>query len=140
MQTKSKTRKQPTEAQKQAAQERRDQIKKIAKTVSAMTPAQREAMANRFGGIVNNEGRRLSIFNSCLLLQQREGVSMVGGFQQWRTAGRMVRKGEKGLAIWIPTGKSEQPDDDEMSSSDRMRFMLATVFDISQTEEISNGN
>lgn len=132
----TKTRRAPTEEQKQAAAERRARIKEIAAKVSNMTPAQREAMAMRFGGIVTVEGRRLSPFNSCLLLNQAETVSMVGGFQQWRKAGRVVRKGSRGLAIWIPTGGSSS-EDDESEGDEQQRFMLGTVFDVSQTDELA---
>jgi antirestriction protein ArdC len=78
-----------------------------------------------------------------------EGATVVGGFQQWKRMGRMVRKGEKGLAIWFPrmraaaddggerrlvAGVSDGEDDD--GEKMEMKFMLGTVFDISQTEEV----
>jgi hypothetical protein len=59
---------------------------------------------------------------------------MVGGFNQWITAGRAVRKGEHGLSLWIPCqGKSES--DDEPGET---YFRMGTVFDIEQTAEIQN--
>ena len=99
-----------------------------------MTPAERERLAMSLGGITTIEGRRLSIFNSCLVLSQRP-ATIVGGFQQWRRAGRIVHKGEHGIAIWIPTGTEAEPDHED----ERQRFILGTVFDITQTDEIKEG-
>lgn len=126
------TRRKPTAEQTAAAAERRERIRKLAKSVSAMSQQEREAMIARFGAIVTIEGRRLSPFNSCLVIRQREGVSVVGGFQQWKRAGRKVRKGEHGVAIWIPTGRETEPDEDD--DDQRQRFVLGTVFDVTQTD------
>src|SRR5262245_53593411 len=107
------------------------------------------------------EGRELSIFNQCLLVNQLGTASIVGGFQQWKRAGRSVVKGERGLAIWIPTGRRAAGADEsaaEPASGDVFSlvdgepadgpgegqrgavrgFVIGTVFDISQTA-ISKG-
>ena len=62
----------------------------------------------------------------------REAPSIVGGFQQWRKQGRMVRKGEHGYMIWIPTHRKEEgaPEDDE----GELNFIIGYVFDVTQTE------
>jgi antirestriction protein ArdC len=59
--------------------------------------------------------------------------TVVGGFKQWLKAGRSVRQGEHGAIILYPVG----PKDQEGNLEDPERFFSATVFDISQTESIS---
>jgi antirestriction protein ArdC len=72
--------------------------------------------------------------NVCLIASQRPTATRVAGFQTWRTLGRFVRKGEKGIAILAPiVGRR-----DVESSDDRSRtivgFRAAYVFDIEQTD------
>jgi len=122
----------PTEAQKAKAKERREEMRKLAKVVSEMTPAQRMQLAAEFP-VTTIEGHTLSVFNHCFVLSQRSNCTIVGGFGQWKKAGRFVRKGETGMALWIPIkGKA----DDNEEQPDELRFILGTVFDISQTEEM----
>lgn len=128
-----KRRKEPTEEQKAAAKERREQIKKLCHVVKALTPEKRVLLASRFG-IRNPEGRELSTFNQCLLIHQSEKVSIVGGFQQWRKLGRTVKKGARALAIWVPIGSKSETDSAEPEGDEDTRFILGNVFDISQTE------
>jgi hypothetical protein len=122
----------PTEEQKAAAAERRAKIKEACKQIAALPVEKRVLLANRLG-IVTAEGRPLSDYNSCLLAMQLPTVSVVGGFKQWRAVNRVVRKGSKALCIWIPLGKGEKAEDAGGDEADEKRFMLANVFDISQT-------
>jgi hypothetical protein len=57
----------------------------------------------------------------------------VAGFHTWRTLGRFVRKGEKGIAILAPivAHRRDEPDDDERAV---VGFRAAYVFDIEQTD------
>ncbi|GAA5010442.1 ArdC family protein [Actinopolymorpha pittospori] len=52
---------------------------------------------------------RYSLNNQLLILAQatERGISatQVAGYQTWRSRGRQVRPGEKGLAILAPTGR-----------------------------------
>ena len=144
-------RKAPTEAQKAAAAERREKFRQLAKQVAAMTDEERQAILDRVGAVVTCEGRALSPINSCLLISQLENVSMVGGFQQWIRSGRAVRKGERGLALWVPVaGKSPEAGPSAAAFTtegpnvlvsgepgERPNFIMGTVFDISQTDEIA---
>ena len=96
-------------------------------------------MAARLAGVATIEGRQLSIHNACLLACQRPDATMVGGFNQWKSAGRMVRKGEHGLMIWAPVRHAEnapavEPQPGELTS-ERPRFVMVTVFDVAQTEK-----
>ena len=45
---------------------------------------------------------KYSWHNVCLIASQRPAATRVAGFQTWRTMGRFVRKGEKGIAIMAP--------------------------------------
>jgi antirestriction protein ArdC len=133
-------RKAPTAEMKAKAEARRERFRELAKIVSDMTDDERAALVARVGTIVTCEGRPLSVHNSCLLLTQLPNVSVVGGFRQWLTAGRAVRKGEHGLMLWVPTGKGKagepEPtaDDTGDEKGKRSGFIMGTVFDISQTE------
>jgi hypothetical protein len=103
-----------------------------------MTDDQRAAMAERMAGAATIEGHRLSIHNACLLACQRPDATLVGGFNQWRAHDRVVRKGEHGLMIWAPIkraaeAESPAPEPGEMTS-ERPRFVMVTVFDVTQTE------
>jgi antirestriction factor ArdC-like protein len=141
-----KTRRQPTEAQRAAAAERRERFKALAARVAAMSEDERTGLVIRLGAIVTCEGHALSAFNSCLVLTQLPTASMVGGFHQWRAKGRMVRKGEHGLMIWIPTGRKDKDSDAAPTSEDasagenkRSGFVMGYVFDVTQTEALLDG-
>lgn len=140
MKTKSKSRRQPTEEQKQAAVERRERIKGLCRQIKAMPDEQRVKLSNAYG-IRTCEGRELSPYNQCLLILQNSNVSLVGGFAQWRELGRTVRKGEKALAIWVPTSRKAEggagaivPAGVDPADLDERFFILGNVFDIAQTE------
>ena len=142
-----KTRRQPTEAQRAAAADRRERFKALAARVAAMSEDERTALVMKLGAIVTCEGHSLSAFNSCLVLTQLPTSSMVGGFHQWRAKGRKVRKGEHGLMIWIPTGRRDGADDaatvaESDSGADKEKragFIMGTVFDVTQTEPTLDG-
>jgi len=110
-------------------------IIEIRKRLAEMSPEQRAEMIARAGSIVTVEGRALSSRNTELIANQMDGVTIVGGFQQWKRAGRMVRKGEKGLAIWVPAMQKGKEGEDP-NPEDDMYFFGASVFDITQTEPL----
>src|SRR5262245_1721270 len=147
-------RREPTAEQKAKAAERRERFKALAKMVSAMPAEARAALAMR-AGIRTIEGRELSIFNQCLVVNQLATASVVGGFHQWKRAGRSVVKGARGLAIWVPTGRGAGVEEGpaEAAAGDVFSlvdgpdsaggagergavrgFVIGTVFDISQTK------
>ena len=77
---------------------------------------------------------KYSWHNVCLIASQYPAATRVAGFQTWRTMGRVVRKGEKGIAILAPiVGRREAE-----SESDKARavvgFRAAYVFDVEQTD------
>jgi len=105
-----------------------------------MTDTERAAITRGLATTI--EGHVLSPTNQMLIAYQSIGqqpATLVGGFQQWRKAGRCVAKGQHGYAIWVPIGKKDKSGDEAVSkpasTDERAGFMLATVFDITQTQE-----
>ena len=133
-----RTKRKLTAEQEAKMQARRAQFSTLAKQIAAMPEAQRLEMASRMASVVTVEGRPLSIHNACMIACQNPATTLIGGFQQWIKAGRVVRKGEHGLMIWAPAKRAEDPNRQpgEMSSkdSDSLRFIPVTVFDVSQTD------
>jgi hypothetical protein len=124
--------------------EKKKRIIKIRKSLSELSEEQRQAIADKFG-IVTVEGHLLTPYNQCFLVAQSEiNFTVVGGFQQWKKAGRIVRKGEHGFLIFVPSKTKQElvspqgGDISEMISDDEdVHFFTVTVFDISQTEVIA---
>lgn len=115
---------QPTPEQKAAAAERRAALAALAKQAAALPMEERMKWQ-----VATIEGHPLSFKNAALAMFQRPNVSLVGGFQQWRKAGRVVRKGEKAIGIFLPMVRTS--DDGETPG---IAFRVVNVFDISQTD------
>ena len=136
---------QPTEEQKAAAAARREKFRGLWREVAKLPETARIELANR-AGIRTVENHELSLMNQCLVARQNPSATIVGGFRQWIKNGRTVRKGEHGAMIWVPTGPRnadgtpESPLNGnavpETSEAIETRFLIGTVFDVSQTEEI----
>ena len=114
------------------SQEKIERNRHLVAMISAMTPEERSEMASR-SPIVTVAGHCPSHFNQCMIAMQRPSASVVGGFKQWIAAGRCVAKGESGMAIWCPSTRKSK----NASKPDETYFVLGTVFDISQTVELS---
>jgi len=130
-----------SEEQKQIKrQEKKEKIIRIRKTLSEMSEEQRQAIADKYG-IVTVEGHLLTPHNQCFLVAQSEiNFTVVGGFQQWKKSGRIVRKGEHGVLILVPSKTNSDENPEIVSDGEDVRFFSATVFDISQTEIINKQN
>ncbi|MFZ4569776.1 MAG: ArdC-like ssDNA-binding domain-containing protein [Bacteroidales bacterium] len=91
--------------------------------------------------VMNPEGRILSDANIVFLAwQSKIQFTIVAGFRQWLKHGRCVKKGQHGNCIFIPAMNKERnrnADGSETVSEELQRFLVATVFDISQTFEIT---
>jgi len=74
-----------------------------------------------------------SFHNTILIFCQRPDATRVAGFQTWKSMGRFVRKGEKGIAILAPIGVKKK-DDETDEETIVTRFRTVYVFDLSQTE------
>ena len=123
----------PTPEQKAKTEARRAAFRQLCQRISEMSEEERAAFAAKMPAIATTDGRALSGHNSLLVAHQHEGATIVGGFQQWRHQGRKVKKGESGIAIWIPKNSGED-------SGDTNGFFMGYVFDISQTETIEANN
>ena len=80
---------------------------------------------------------RYSFNNQLMIFFQRPDATVVAGFNRWKSLGRFVKKGEKGLAIFAPCKyktKVEDDDGNEKSLQQIRGFRVVHVFDISQTE------
>ena len=119
------------EQQAQAA-ERRAKFRKLAHDIGAMPDDKRAELARTLPVVVTVEGRTLSPTNTMLVVMQCPSATIIGGFRQWLKAGRVVRKGEHGLSIWIPSGIKN----DDNGVPDDVHFLMGTVFDVSQTEAV----
>lgn len=125
-----------TEEQRAAMQARHARFRELVRRVAGMAEGEREEFAAQLPGVATVEGRLLSQANTILCaMQRREGLSLVGGFRQWKRAGRAVRKGERGLMIWIP--KTQKENSEGAEEVERQGFFMGTVFDITQTEEVA---
>ena len=72
---------------------------------------------------------KYSWHNVALIASQRPTATRVAGFQTWRTMGRFVRKGEKGIAILAPiVGRREAESEGDNARTVR-GFRAAYVFD-----------
>jgi hypothetical protein len=90
---------------------------------------------------------RYSFGNVCMILTQRPTATQVAGFHTWRSLGRSVTKGEKGIAILAPVTyktkptaephhSQDEPHDEKPDATGARRlhgFKVEYVFDIEQT-------
>jgi len=103
---------------------------------SALASGQSEQLKEYLGAMARFH--RYSLSNVFLILLQRPEATHVAGYHTWRSTGRQVKEGEKGIAIIAPMSmKKEQdakPEGAESGEDRAIRFRTAYVFDISQTE------
>jgi len=119
----------------QAIERKKERMKELACKFANLSETQRLEVSRKMGEITTIEGHPLSLRNTFMLIYQRPAVSMVGGFQQWRKAGRVVRKGEKSLLILVPSVKKKE-EGDKTEEGNPLFFFGGNVFDISQTDPI----
>lgn len=78
-----------------------------------------------------------SFRNQMLITWQKPEASLVAGFQKWRSMGRHVKKGERGIAILAPLvvkKKEKDKNGKEVEKRGLAGFRVAYVFDVSQTK------
>lgn len=126
----STRRKEATPEQKAAAKARRETIIAIGRQIQGMSEEQRLAFAADYP-VVTCEGHRLSPFNCCLVASQQPDITVVGGIQQWRKVGRKVRKGGKSVGMFVHKDHGDEPP-----VNSAYEWMVVSVFDITQTEEV----
>lgn len=81
--------------------------------------------------------------NILLMLMQSNGnSSLVAGFRQWQTRGRVVRKGEHGMKIFGFSARTVKDEDGNPQLDEngdpiqKVWYPILTVFDVSQTDPI----
>ncbi len=78
---------------------------------------------------------RYSFSNRILIWSCRPDATLVAGFKTWPKMGRRVKKGAKGIPIFTPmTIRKKQDTDEDTEEEDFLRFKVAYVFDVSDTE------
>ena len=119
------------------AKEKRAKVREIAKKISAMSEDERRALVQNWPTTV--EGHAVSVKNACLVAMMRPSATVIGGFHQWRKAGRPIKAGEHStFFIWVPlTGKKKDEDGaaDITEDGERPNFALVPMFDVSQTRD-----
>ena len=87
--------------------------------------------SDRLTALLKTMGRfhKYSWHNVALIATQCPTATRVAGYQTWRTLGRFVRKGEKGIAILAPIVGRRTADADEDDSKRVLGFRAAYVFD-----------
>lgn len=71
--------------------------------------------------------------NVLLICSQCPDATHVAGYRTWKSLGRYVRKGEKGITIIAPVPLRTK-DQETGEEETKLRFRAAHVFDISQTD------
>jgi len=97
-------------------QPRKERLAELRKKLADLNPDQRQALVEGVG-VITVEGRSLSVNNQILLAFQHPKATIVGGFQQWKKAGRTVRKGEHGSIIWFPSIRQKEGEATEENRS-----------------------
>ena len=81
---------------------------------------------------------RYSANNTFLIMVQRPDATRVAGFHTWKSLGRNVKKGAKGIAILCPCVRRatvEDADSGETTTHSRVAgFRIGYVFDLADTE------
>lgn len=81
---------------------------------------------------------KYSLRNLFLIFAQKPDATHVAGFQTWKSLGRFVKAGEKGITVIVPLScKSKSREGEAKSNEDDetvIRFKAGYVFDVSQTD------
>ncbi|HWD40380.1 MAG TPA: ArdC-like ssDNA-binding domain-containing protein [Fimbriimonas sp.] len=102
---------------------------------NALASGQSEQLQNYLSAMA--KFHRYSVSNVFLILLQSPDATHVAGYHTWRTLGRHVKEGERGIAIIAPmrmAAKDEGQQHGDKDQESHIRFRTAYVFDISQTD------
>ena len=114
-----------------------DDLKKLTnESLQQLAALLEQGRSERLTSLLQTMARfhRYSLHNVCLIMAQRPTATRVAGFHAWRTLGRFVRKGEKGIAILAPIVKRQREESDDDDSKAVVGFRTAYVFDVQQTD------
>jgi antirestriction protein ArdC len=106
----------------------------IEKLIEALNAGKSEALTNYLAAVA--KFHHYSFQNILLIARQCPEATRVAGFHTWRSLGRYVRKGEKGLMILAPLVWKNAAADERTSEQETriFGFRAVYVFDVSQTE------
>ena len=95
-----------------------------------------EGHSDRLTALLKTMGRfhTYSWHNVALIASQCPTATRVAGFQAWRTMGRFVRRGEKGIAILAPIVGRREAESASDPTQTALGFRAAYVFDVAQTD------
>jgi len=110
--------------------EKKQKLNELRRRLSTMSKEEEARLLAERGIVATIDGHVLSPRNRILLAWQGCEDAIVGGFQQWKRAGRHVRAGEHGAAIFFPRIKKTDPDE----GPELAGFLTVSVFGKSQTE------
>lgn len=124
----------PASRAQELRQQTADAIADLAEQLQAGKSAQLKAFL-----VAMSRFHSYSFGNIMLIVQQRPDASHVAGFRTWKTLGRSVKKGEKGIKILAPMKIGPKEDDQggdegEARPPPQLRFRVVHVFDIAQTD------
>tara|TARA_R110000744_G_scaffold355384_1_gene461908 strand:+ start:12398 stop:13477 length:1080 start_codon:yes stop_codon:yes gene_type:complete len=105
-----------------------------ANALDSLTKQLESGNSDQLNAYINAMSRfhQYSFGNMILILGQRPDATHTAGFHTWRSLGRTVKRGEKGIFIIAPMLiKSKESTEDEKPF---VRFKAVHIFDISQTE------
>jgi N-terminal domain of anti-restriction factor ArdC len=114
-----------------------DDLKKITtESLKQLAQLLEQEHSDRLTSLLKTMARfhRYSLNNICLIVAQRPAATRVAGYHTWRSLGRFVRKGEKGIAILAPILRRRRDETDEEESRVIAGFRTAYVFDVEQTD------
>ncbi len=110
--------------------------KAIEELVAALNAGRSEALTNYLAAVA--KFRKYSLCNVLLIARAYPQATHVAGYQTWRSLGRYVKKGEKGIRILAPILRRHSEETDERAGSDESRpvvgFRAVYVFDVTQTD------
>jgi antirestriction protein ArdC len=143
----------PSTSQAHSAADKKDElVKRVGNALEDLQSALAQGKSDQLVRYLEFVGRfhGYSLQNTLLILLQRPEATHVAGFQRWKSLGRHVMKGERGIAILAPiTSRKTQredpatPIDAEENPLDsepvrknpaNIRFRVVHVFDVSQTD------
>jgi len=116
--------------------ERAERLERLA-AAAASIESGRPADIDRAALVLSHYSRR----NVALILAQaeergREIPGAVAGFHDWRKAGRTVRKGAKGYAVFAPVIRKDK----DTGAESRTGYAVRYVFDVADTDPIQAGD
>jgi hypothetical protein len=106
----------------------------IEQLIEALNAGKSEALTNYLAAVARFHA--YSFQNILMIARQCPEATRVAGFHAWRSLGRYVKNGEKGIAILAPlVRRKESAEESEAPTESRIfGFRAVYVFDVSQTD------